>query len=547
MTNPSLPNATALRDLLNTLGLHLTYNTLPPFHTTQQRGPALMQTIHLSHRLARTHHNWQQVALIEFHKGLYHMEWGEFTGAAYDFKNAQRQSRRTQKPLLSHLARFAEATMHHRTYNHELAAQQYHHVQEKINMCLRKLRGHGLHPHHDQDRHFIIALDKAITLAQSSLYQTLSRPWREAPPPQERGSPTIPIPNDNEAEEEVDNPHHEEPIIQPPHIPIHAPEPSPSYDDDLTPIVEEERTPYNPVYNAIQLPYSNLPTIDPSPAGHHPLPHQLPPPPNPVINYIQLSPDMKLVPITEAETYYQHLIPDLQIGDHLLVDTRTLKYQYNELIIVGDEEAGGQNPKQFGTRISLNRHGLFMARFINHTDTNRIEFVADNADPQIGNRNRIVGSVIGYFRPMPPSEAAYDLSPPTHTQPLVLTGFKEPPCPTYFTPGEGTEIFYVNKRDPSQFMKNTRPGDTLIVYKEKPSLTHGEFVVLNGQLQGSIHLTPFDKPLVSQQYYAAQYFLDPNTNRPFFINDGSPLVEYSPNLLIMGAIIGYFRFFETIE
>lgn len=542
-TDSNLPSADGLRDILNALGIPLAY-VLPAFQSSRQRGPALIQALNTSHRMARSDHDWEQLALIEFHMGLYNMEWGEFRGAAYNFRDVQRYNKRTNDPLLTYLAQFAEATMHQRIYNYESAAQHFRAIYLKMRRFRAHLQAPGLHPSHDRAHHFMALLEEAILLAQGQLHRTMTQPLLEERQPAPRVSASIPIPEeDYVAEEPVINEElFEEAPIQSPYISLDEEDvPTVHMDDEPTPIIDindEARTPYQPHDVSIEPPRINFGT---------PAIHRIPPSaivsPNPVPAYISLSPGLKLFPIVETHSVQREFLPEVQESDWLLVDTSKRTYSRDELIVLGDKNRNVRGSVRLGERIRMadTTQKIYAARFVRDATTNKIEFIADDrAENQIERRDNIIGSVIGYFRHLPKDTLVFDNQTPP-VNPLVLDYF-EAPVPEFFEPTDDAEVFYITRKEPSQFLGFTRPGDSLIVNTQ--SAEHyepGQLVVIDGHINGSVHLSPtHTQP--TYQHYAAQHRIDENTGLSTFVSDGAPPATLTPNLLIVGAIIGYFRY-----
>ena len=112
----------------------------PDFGKLQQRWDyGIDQALSKAIRLASSSSNYEQLAIIYFHKGLFLFNDNNFGHAGEAFKNSYQYAIRAGNHLFKCLTLFAQGLVEHHALNHERASAYYQHTGQAIKKEIDKL------------------------------------------------------------------------------------------------------------------------------------------------------------------------------------------------------------------------------------------------------------------------------------------------------------------------------------------------------------------------------------------------------------------------
>jgi hypothetical protein len=511
-----------------------------PAYAPRQRAPDLRRILEQSRRIAAKSGSREQIAVVEFHMGLYQSQWQEWSGAGQHFERARREALRGDNRRLACLALFALGCMRQLDYDFEGALAAFSEVEAKVQSMRRLLGVRGFDARENREHLFLDELEAVLEQAQHSLQADLEQEvtTRLETVPTDRIQRTIPLP------------------ATPPSAAPAPPPPAEPVMEDWTPIVgpalrvtQPQAPQVNfPATRPVAEPATSAPTVrvdadsehGDREAGQTPgsaLVRALPPKPHHY--YFQLRAGYDLFCVLQAGDS-QNLAPELAPHDWLIVKRQQSNYNMGDLVAVGsvrrEVQLDGVVRLAEDCADRSDRLTFFLGRVTDQTDK-QVQVDTGAGDPQpIGPEQPIqVGKVIGFFRYLPSQPEMPAVVPPTGAH-AITPDCADAPDPHYFHIREGIRVYCVSSRTSDGLLPGLSAGDWLLTDESARDPAEHDPVVISDEHAGSIRAQAGD----NTNMYVGEVVQEPETGELVLLVAEERRIQLQPQM-VLGTVVGFFR------
>lgn len=541
-----MPDA-QLQQLLEMLELPVV-SGLPSF-ASRQRTPELRRILEQSRRIAANSGSREQIAVVEFHTGLYHAQWQEWSGAGQHFERAQREALRGNNRRLACLSLFALGLMHQLDFDFEGALAAFSEVEAKVRSMRRLLGVRGFDARENRDHLFLDELELELEQAQRSLQADLEQEVtvRLETMPTDRRRHTFPLP------------------ATPPPATGSAPPPpaDPGSSSPAEPVVEDWTPIVSPTLRATQpqAPQVNFSATRPvaEPASGAPIARmdadslhadgageRSPDPalvralrPKPHHYYFQLRIGYDLVCVLHAGEP-SSLAPELAAHDWLIVKRHQSNYNMGDLVAIGsvsrEVQLDGDVRLAKDCADPSARPTFFLGR-VSGVAGNQVQVDTGGEESHlIGPEQPIqIGKVIGFFRYLPSQPGTPVVLPPAGI-PAITSDCADAPDPHYFHSREGITVYCVTRREGDTILPELMAGDWLLTDAAARDPAEHDPVVFRDEQAGSIQVQAGD----GMNMYVGEVIQEPETGElALLVAEERRVLLQSQS--VVGTVVGFFR------
>ncbi len=537
------PDVNLLQQLLEMLDLPAV-SGLPPF-APRQRAPALRRILEQSRRIAVSSGSREQIAVVEFHTGLYQAQWQEWSGAGQHFEQARREALRGNNRPLACLSLFALGCMRQLDYDFEGALASFSEVEAKTHSMRRLLGVRGFDARENRDHLFLDELEAALEEAQRNLQADLDQEvttrlntvptgqrrrtyplpptppppaGSTSPPPAGSSSPTEPVMEDWA------------PIVSPT---LRATQPHAPQVNFSPPVAEPASS--APVMRAGADAEQSAGTVvrPPAPALIRALP------PKPHHYYFQVRAGYVLFCVARAAEA-QDIAPELAAGDWLIVKRQQSNYNTGDLVAIGS--VSGENQLDGDVRLAEDcaergsRPGFSLGRVTGQNGAQlQVDIGAAEAQ-QVGPEQPIqIGKVIGFFRYLPAQPGSPVVNPPAGI-PAMTFDCADAPDPHYFHSREGITVCCVASRTGDSLLPELLAGDWLLVDTAARDPAEHDPIIVSHEQAGSIQVQAGEWKNVS----AGKVVQEPESGKLALLVAEERRIQLQPQM-VLGTVVGFFR------
>lgn len=124
---------------------------------------------------------------------------------------------------------------------------------------------------------------------------------------------------------------------------------------------------------------------------------------------------------------------------------------------------------------------------------------------------------------------------------LLIPAGNKPNTPPILQPAAGQELYYVAQKEADEFLPMVQKGDWVVVDTSRKLYRPDEYIVLGGNMKGSVGLGPRIQSHTTQPlYYVAQFIRDANSHE-IFCRPFSQSQTQAPRESVIGSVIGFYR------
>ena len=524
-----LPDAAQLNDLLDLLAIPAA-SGLPSFGD-RQRSANLSHVLKRTRRIAAATGNREQIALTDFHLGLYLFLWNEWSGAIQHFERAREEAVRENNKQLSCLSLFAIGCMKQRNFEFEDALAAFTQVEKAI----RDLRGllgvRGFDARQNQSHVFLDELTVALQQSQRELNADLEEDMTmrleepssrrvpttiqatDSPPAQDPSQRTAPIPD-----------------VGPPIVAPHVEPPRVTFSASGAPRGASKSTSGLPASVPINAQSSQQPTL------------AMQPKPDPFC--FGLRSDYELFCVLETSAAHGSLI-GLSQHDWLIVKKQERNYNTGDYVVVGATSEVAQLSGSTRVNEECTRQSGRPPRYVGRVEESsaRTIFVNTGADRPLKIEPAQpfrVGRIIGLFRYLSSRSRAEVLMPWVNEQ-MQVANCEDSPHPRYFWLADGILIYCVAGRTGRFILQDVLPGDWLLANAEpQEPMDHDPIIVGGSGLQGEISVRP--NPMTTQMpRFAGEYLQSQEADEIECLLGEGQRYQLLPDMQVE-TVIGFFRY-----
>lgn len=124
---------------------------------------------------------------------------------------------------------------------------------------------------------------------------------------------------------------------------------------------------------------------------------------------------------------------------------------------------------------------------------------------------------------------------------LLIPAGNSPNIPPILQPSAGQELYYVAQKEADEFLPMVQKGDWVVVDTSRKLYRPDEYIVLGGNMKGSVGLgTRIQSHTAQSLYYVAQFIRDANS-KEIFCRPFSQSQTQAPREWVIGSVIGFYR------
>ena len=146
--------------------------------------------------------------------------------------------------------------------------------------------------------------------------------------------------------------------------------------------------------------------------------------------------------------------------------------------------------------------------------------------------------------PTPPSNdvPANDMAPPPQiVADLLLPAGSKSNAPPILQPSAGQELYYVTQKEADEFLPLVQKGDWVVVDTSRKLYRPDEYIVLGGNMKGSVGLGPRIQSRTTQSLYHVVQFIREANSKEIFCRPYSQSQTQAPREWVIGSVIGFYR------